>query len=221
MPPSVPISRSRNEISVQVIAEDLIIERGGKRIIEGLSLKVSAGEALVLVGANGAGKTTLLRTLAGYIEPSAGRLIVTGGTGEATIGEQSHSVGHNNGIKSSLTVFENLAFWSSYLGEGRSEGSIGEALAHFGLEELSDFPAVYLSAGQKRRLGLARLLVVRRPIWLLDEPTAALDAVSSDRFAAAVNAHTSAGGLAIIATHMPLHLERSKSLEIGRQRVAA
>ena len=216
------VLQSWNPVPVQLIAEDLVIERGGRLVIDGLSFAVSAGEALVLSGANGAGKTTLLRTIAGYIQPSGGSVRLDGGDSELTIPEQAHVVGHANAIKSSLTVFENAAFWSDYLSGGAVDApAIERALHHFGLDDLVEFPAAYLSAGQRRRLGLARLLLASRPVWLLDEPTVSLDVASSDRLVSAVNDHTRAGGLAIIATHLPLALERVRTLTIVSQRMAA
>jgi heme exporter protein A len=207
---------------VQLIAEDLVIERGGRIVIDGLSFSVSEGETLVLAGANGAGKTTLLRTIAGFIRPASGTVRLDGGDGELTITEQAHVVGHANAIKSSMTVFENAAFWAEYLGgQAASPERIERALHHFGLEDLVEFPAAYLSAGQRRRLGLARLLLAPRALWLLDEPTVSLDVASSDRLVAAVNDHTRAGGLAIVATHVPLALERARTLTIASQRMAA
>jgi heme exporter protein A len=212
---------------VQLVAEDLVVERGSRRVIDGLSFSVAAGEALVLTGANGSGKTTLLRTLAGFIRPTRGTVRLEGGDGELTIGEQAHVVGHANAVKSSLTVVENTAFWGDYLGSSTPGSSIamGEcietALRHFGLDDLGEFPAAYLSAGQKRRLGLARLLVAGRPLWLLDEPTVSLDTASSERLVAAVNDHTKSGGIAIIATHLPLGLDSARTLQLAQQRIAA
>lgn len=216
------ILQSRKPVPVQLIAEDLVIERGGRVVIDGLSFAVSEGETLVLSGANGAGKTTLLRAIAAYIRPVGGTIRLDGADSELTISEQAHVVGHANAVKSSMTVFENAAFWSEYL-SGHAAGAerIERALRHFGLEDLVEFPAAYLSAGQRRRLGLARLLLAPRPLWLLDEPTVSLDIASSDRLVAAVNDHTSAGGLAIIATHVPLALERVRTLTIAPRRMAA
>jgi heme exporter protein A len=212
---------------VQLVAEDLIVERGGRCVIDGLSFAVAAGEALVLAGANGSGKTTLLRALAGFIRPVRGAVRLEGGDEELTLAEQAHVVGHANAVKSSLTVVENTAFWGNYLGSGPpgSSAATGErldaALRHFGLDDLADFPAAYLSAGQKRRLGLARLLIADRPLWLLDEPTVSLDTASSERLVAAVNAHTKSGGIAVIATHLPLALESVRTLQLAHQRIAA
>lgn len=216
------ILQSRKPVPVQLIAEDLVIERGGRVVIDGLSFAVSEGETLVLSGANGAGKTTLLRAIAAYIRPVGGTIRLDGADSELTITEQAHVVGHANAVKSSMTVFENAAFWSEYLGGHASDTErIERALRHFGLEDLVEFPAAYLSAGQRRRLGLARLLLAPRPLWLLDEPTVSLDIASSDRLVAAVNDHTSGGGLAIIATHVPLALERVRTLTIAPRRMAA
>jgi heme exporter protein A len=167
---------------VQLVAEDLVVERGARRVIDGLSFSVAGGEALVLTGANGSGKTTLLRTLAGFIRPVRGTVWLEGGDTELTIAEQAHVVGHASAVRASLTVVENTAFWGDYLGSSTATDERFEvALRHFGLDDLGEFPAAYLSAGQKRRLGLARLLVADRPLWLLDEPTVSLDTASSER----------------------------------------
>ncbi len=207
---------------MQLIAEALVIDRGSRRVIEELSFAVKKGEALVLTGANGIGKTTLLRALAGFIQPFRGTIRLEGGDPELSVSEQAHNVGHANAVKSSLTVIENAAFWNAYLETGGHSGErIQTALRHFGLDALAEFPAAYLSAGQKRRLGLCRLLVAHRPLWLLDEPTASLDSASTERLIAAVNAHTEAGGLAVITTHLPLALERARTLDLAAQGIAA
>ena len=185
-------------------------------IIRDLSFGVSGGEALLLTGRNGAGKTTLLRALAGYLRPHSGSIRLAGGDAQSSIGEQAHVVAHANAIKTALTVRENVAFWHKFLSAGTEKtDAIDTALAQFGLSDLSDFPAGYLSAGQKRRLGLARLLCAFRPVWLLDEPTVSLDTASSAMLADAVNAHTRGGGIAIAATHLPIGLERARELNLS------
>lgn len=168
---------------------------------------------MVLTGANGAGKTTLLRTLAGFLKPVCGTILIEGGDPEKLLIEQIHFAGHANAVKPHLTVKENAAFWAEFL-EAPSGETIDKALRHFGLLNLADFPAAYLSAGQKRRVCLARLLVAPRPVWLLDEPTVSLDADSSRLLADAVNAHTKSGGIVIAATHTPLGLDRARNLKL-------
>jgi heme exporter protein A len=179
-----------------------------------LSFEVRGGEALLLTGPNGAGKTTLLRALAGLFAPSHGTVRLEGGDGDRELAEQTHFVGHQNGIKSSLSVADNLAFWASFLGRA-AEKQIGAALARFDLEALAHIPAGYLSAGQKRRLGLARLMVASRPVWLLDEPTVSLDARSTGLLADVINAHIAGGGIAIAATHLPLGLVAARELRLS------
>lgn len=181
---------------------DLCIARGGIPVLEGLSFELTAGQALILRGPNGIGKTTLLRTVAGLQPPVSG--IVEGGE------DLIAYAGHSDGIKPTLTVTENLSFWANVFGAG----SIAPALKAFDLEILQDRPAGALSAGQKRRLGLSRLLVTGRPIWILDEPTVSLDVKSVAMFADAVRAHLGQGGSALIATHIDLGLD-SEVLEVG------
>src|SRR6478672_11671116 len=202
---------------LQLIADQLQVTRGARTIIRDLSFEVAAGEALLLTGANGAGKTTLIRTLAGFLAPSGGAIRLDGGDAERDIAEQSHYVGHANGIKASLTVAENLRFWTEYLAEDDGDGNadrLEEALDHFNLLDLSDIPAGYLSAGQRRRLGLARLLVAHRTLWLLDEPTVSLDTASVTLLAKAVDAHVTGGGIAIAATHIPLGLAKTREMRL-------
>ena len=187
---------------------DLAVARGGIPLLAGVSFVLAPGQALVLRGPNGSGKTTLLRTLAGLQPPLAGE--IRGGE------ERMAYAAHADGLKSALTVVENLTFWASVFGQRE----IGGALTAFDLEGLRSRPAGQLSAGQKRRLGLARLMVTGRNIWVLDEPTVSLDVVSVGRFADAVRAHLAGGGMALIATHIDLGLEAAV-LDISRFQAAA
>jgi heme exporter protein A len=208
---------------VQLVAEKLVLSRGGRNVVDGVSFRLGAGEALVLTGPNGSGKTTLLRALAGFLGPLSGSIVVGDGTNERERGELVHFVGHHDGIKTHLTVAENLAFWGAYLDEpsrGRASDAgakLAAALDRFALAGLADIPAGYLSAGQKRRLGLARLAVAPRPVWLLDEPTVSLDTASVALLAAAVDAHVAGGGIAVIATHQPLGLRKAQEIRLGPQ----
>ena len=187
-------------------------------LFAGISFAVEAGGALLVTGPNGAGKTTLLRTLAGFLRPEAGQVRLEGGAAEMSIAEQCHYVGHSNAMKPSLTVAENAAFWSGFLGGATDR--LDRALSTFGLAPLRDIPAAYLSAGQRRRAGLTRLLVAERPVWLLDEPTASLDDAAQEMLAGAVNRHLAGGGLVVAATHMPLGFERARELRLGRSAAA-
>ena len=204
-------------MELKLIADGLRVERGALAVIEGLSFAVAGGEALLLTGANGAGKTTLLRGIAGLIAPAAGTVRLEGGDGDATVGEQCHYVGHMNGLKASLTAAENLGFWARYLGlDGEDAGRrVRAALERLELSALAGIPAGYLSAGQKRRLGLARLLVAQRPVWLLDEPTVSLDAASAGVLAGVVAEHVKGGGIAVAATHLPLGIAGARELRLG------
>jgi len=206
-------------MGLKLVAQNLSVDRGGRLVFEGVSLAVAGGEALLLTGPNGAGKTTLIRTVAGFIRPVSGSIRLEGGPEDSDLGERCHYVGHANAIKASLTVAENARFWLRYLGGGESDAA--EALHRFGLSALADIPAGYLSAGQKRRLGLARLLLARRLIWLLDEPTVSLDAASVALLAKLVNAHVAGGGMVVAATHLPLGLERTRELRLGAPSLAA
>lgn len=263
---------------MQLTADNLVVKRGGRTIINDLSFSLRAGEALLLTGRNGAGKTTLIRTIAGFLRPSKGKLVLSD-HGEAAvnnktgasdaphacnapperdepyeIAEQCHYVGHLNAVKASLTVEENLSFWARFLAPGipvrgaaaggngngkqgqapdaqpddtlpadalpdgalpKDALAVASALQQFNLDALRHIPAGYLSAGQKRRLGLARLALVHRPLWLLDEPTVSLDTASQEILAKAVNTHVKSGGMAIAATHLPLGLAAPRELRLG------
>ena len=199
---------------MQLVIDNLSVARGERRVLEGLSLRLSPGEGLLLTGPNGAGKTTLLRTIAGFLRPDAGTVRLQGAEEPDDVGLHCHMIGHQNGIKPSLTVVENLQFWARYLGTGE-DAAVETALTRMNLAEIDDLPAGYLSAGQKRRLCLARLLVAKRALWLLDEPTVSLDAASTELLAAIVAQHIASGGMAIAATHIPLGIASMRELKLG------
>jgi heme exporter protein A len=198
---------------MQLSADNLACSRGGREVFRGLSFSVPGGEALLVSGRNGAGKSSLLRVIAGLVHPSGGRLALDGGDPEAAIGEQLHYLGHQDPLKPSLTVTENLQFWAAFLGDGVN--AIETALAAVDLGPLSSLPAAYLSAGQRRRLSLARLVAVKRPLWLLDEPTSALDTASQARLAELMRGHLAGGGMIVAATHGAIGLERARELKLG------
>ena len=185
---------------------NLAVARGGVTVLRGLTLSVGPGQALILRGPNGSGKTTLLRTLAGLQPPAGG--------GFDLPPDSVAYAAHADGLKSTLTVAENLSFWSRiYGGPG-----IDQALTALNLTQLTRRRAGELSAGQKRPLGLARLLVTGRPVWLLDEPTVSLDVASVALFADVVRAHLKTGGLAVIATHVDLGLPEATVLDLDPHR---
>jgi heme exporter protein A len=187
--------------------------RGGRQVFAGLNFSLAGGEALVVTGRNGAGKSSLLRMIAGLIRISDGRLALSGSEDDASIGEQSHYLGHLDALKPSLSVSENLQFWGEFLGASRP--AIQPALEAVDLALLAGLPAAYLSAGQRRRLSIARLVVVQRPIWLLDEPTSALDVPSQKRLADLMRTHLAGGGMIVAAAHGPIGLERARELKLG------
>jgi heme exporter protein A len=186
--------------------------RGGREVFSGLDFVTSAGEALAVTGRNGCGKTSLLRLIAGLLTPEGGSIALEGGEGELTLPEQAHYLGHRDALKPALSVLENLAFWREFLGGEASD--IANSLAAVGLDHAAQLPAAFLSAGQRRRLSIARLLTARRPIWLLDEPTNALDTAGQTLFAALMGDHLARGGLIIAATHAPLGIA-ARELRIG------
>lgn len=183
--------------------DNLACTRGGVTVLEGVGFRLGARQAMVLRGPNGVGKTTLLRTVAGLQLAAAGTVSMPP--------ETLAYAGHADGVKATLTVRENLAFWAAVHGLR----DIGAALQAMNLEALRDRRAGQLSAGQRRRLGLARLMVTGRPIWLLDEPTVSLDAGSVGLFAAMLRGHLAEGGAALIATHINLGLDEAQVLDLA------
>jgi heme exporter protein A len=204
---------------MKLIVDKLSVLRDSRPILASLSFALEAGQSLLLVGPNGAGKTTLIRTLAGLLPAAAGRFWLEAGRPDQSIGELCHYVGHLNAVKSTLTVAENAEFWQRFLGGGGQHLKV--ALDAFGLSRLTHIPAGYLSAGQKRRLTLARLLLAPRPIWLLDEPAASLDEDAQDALRGAVAARLGSGGLVIAATHQPLGWPNERTLQLPQAARAA
>jgi heme exporter protein A len=196
-------------------AHDLGCLRGERAIFAGLRFRLEAGGLLLLTGPNGAGKSSLLRVLAGLLRPAAGRLTWDGAEVWDDLGahhERLRYLGHGEAVKAPLTVAEDLAFWARLRGAGA--GEVAAALERFALTDLAERTGRLLSAGQKRRLALARLSLGTAPLWLLDEPTVGLDGASVERLGAAVAAHRARGGMAAIATHIGFPGEGAQVLAV-------
>ena len=193
--------------------DNLSCSRGPRQLFAGLSFTAAPGEWIRVVGPNGSGKTTLLRALAGLTRPEAGRI---DWTGDAPLAESRAYVGHAPGWKDTLTVTENLRLAWSLDGTSAADEAraLAQALAKAGLERQRNLTVARLSQGQKKRLHLARLARSTRPLWLLDEPTAALDDAGARLFADLVSDHLAGGGIAVIATHLPLGIT-AKSIELA------
>lgn len=204
---------------MRLIAENLSVRRGDDHLFSDVSFSLEAGEALVVTGRNGSGKSTLLRTVAGLIRPENGsvRLEAADREPDARAAEASHYLGHRNAMKHELTVRENLTFWKNWLGDfgGGTSSTVEEAADAIGLSGITHLPYGYLSAGQQRRFAMAKLLVAYRPVWILDEPTAALDASADRLFAELVAAHLGRGGMVLAATHQPLGIDDPKRLQMA------
>ena len=196
---------------MELKADNLTCERGGRTVFRGVRFSLSAGNLMQRPGPNGSGKSSLLRLIAGLNEQVAGTVTLEGGDGDMSIGQQAHYIAHQEAVKTALTVAENLAFWRDFMGRGDVAG----ALEAFNLTRLSSYPAGLLSAGQKRRLALARLVLVPRALWLLDEPTVGLDTASLARLVAVMTRHLEQGGLIIAATHVALGREPDVRLDLS------
>lgn len=194
---------------MRLTANGVSCVRGGRKLYDGLSFSLAEGELLLLSGANGSGKTSLLRQVAGLLPLSDGTIRFEGGD----LAEETHFVGHASGIKDTLSVAENLGFWRDLYGS--NDVAPGDALARLKLAPLAALPARVLSAGQKRRLTLARLLAIHRTIWLLDEPDAALDAEGRETLLSIIAGHRGRGGIAVVASHAALALMPSREIVLG------
>ena len=203
---------------MRLVAGGLSAKRGEDLIFHDISFEIAGGEALVVKGPNGSGKSTLLRVLAGLLPMESGAIKLHAAAQPVErLSEAAHYLGHRNAMKRELTVEENLTFWKAFLGDfsGGAGVSVDEAAEAVGLGGIVHLPFGYLSAGQQRRMAMAKLLVAWRPVWILDEPTAALDAAAEAMFAGLVMAHLRRGGIAIAATHQPLGLEGVKELRMA------
>jgi heme exporter protein A len=190
----------------EVQADNLVLVRGGRRVQDNITCRVAAGEVLAVTGRNGAGKTSLLRALAGFLEPRGGEIRFRLRSGQIISGADERGpltgwIGHHDGVKPQLTPAEHLEFHRKF---DRHAGDVDGALKQIGLGALRDMPAQYLSAGQRRRLAFARLMLSMRPLWLLDEPFSALDAEAKSFVRGLMERHCARGGIVVAATHEPL-----------------
>ncbi|MEI9932041.1 MAG: heme ABC exporter ATP-binding protein CcmA [Rhizomicrobium sp.] len=183
----------------------LTVIRGGRVLFRDLSFRAEMGRALCVEGANGVGKTSLLRVIAGLLEPAGGMISLQANSAVISEGDERGKLvgwlGHHDAVKPQMTIRETLAFFARLY---RNESNVGEAMESVGLTRLADLPGQYLSAGQKKRVALARLKLSGRPLWLLDEPLASLDTDGKKIAADLVSAHCASGGIAVVATHEPL-----------------
>jgi heme exporter protein A len=195
---------------VRLAVENLALERGGRRLFEGLSFAAAAGELVELFGPNGAGKTSLLRALAGWLKPAEGRIRYGA---DADPAWAIHMLGHRDGLKPGASLAALARYWAGLL--GGDEAACARALDRVGLGAIGTLPARMLSAGQARRLALTRLIVAPRPLWLLDEPMAALDDAGRGLVAALVREHLTGGGTVVAAGHDPLRVDAARTVRLG------
>lgn len=200
---------------ILVAGRGLTCRRGGRTVFIRLSFRVEPGGALVLTGPNGSGKSSLLRLVAGFLAPAAGAIDWPGGPDASGERASVGYVGHRDGVKAGLTALEDVTFWAA-LSDGREARARAlAALDAFGIDRLAHIPGRYLSAGQRRRVALARLLAAPSRLWLLDEPTAGLDGPAAARLEDAMARHRRQGGAVILATHVPVRLDHAALLDVG------
>lgn len=198
--------------------ENLSCARAGRTVFTGLSFALGPGDGLLVRGGNGTGKSSLLRLIAGLDEAASGRILYRDHQADQSPGELCHYLSHADAVKPALTLAEHLHFFAAVLGaQALHAKDIAAALSSVDLADLSDLPARYLSAGQKRRLALSRLVLTKRPLWLLDEPTTVLDTASVSRFEALLADHLRQGGMAIATTHESLAIPNARTLHLGAQ----
>jgi heme exporter protein A len=200
-----------------IAIDGLSVSRGARRLFDGLSLEVKAGEAVMLVGANGAGKTSLLRAIAGLLRPDSGAVSFLASDGQVLDPDEArshglHFVGHHDGLKTQRKAGEEFAFWADWMG-GSEEGRTA-AIDSYDLKPLLDLDVRVLSAGQRRRLALSRLKAAPRSLWLLDEPLAPLDARWRAAMGLEMAHHLQGGGLILAAAHDPLPVPH-RTVEVG------
>ncbi len=214
-----PLLQEPSLFPLRLNAHDLGVSRSGRRILDGLDLDLAPGQSILLRGQNGSGKTTLLRALAGFLPFDRGAITITRSDGAVIESEdrRAHTIycGHADAVKGALSVHENMSFWARLY--GAKTGTIATALCRFDLEPLADLPANILSAGQKRRLGLSRLLFCQKALWLLDEPTTSLDTKSVKSLVILINDHCKQGGGALIVTHDSLTIDGSTTLTLSEK----
>ncbi len=200
---------------MKLSADKLCCARGGRPVVSELSFSLSSGDGMMLSGPNGSGKTTLLRAIAGFGEITGGELHLDSLKDTDELSQACLYIGHHNAIKPQLSVQENIDFWASFGG-----GDVAAALASFSLEPIKDVPASMLSAGQRRRVGLSRLALAKRPVWLLDEPATSLDKASTKTLSQLMQSYLDEGGILIAASHTDFDITLNKNLVLGDQGTA-
>jgi len=195
----------------------LICVRSEHMVFRGLNFDLSAGDALILVGPNGSGKSSLLRMMAGLLKPFDGELLWNGENALDDFdqhGANLHYVGHHDAVKPVLSAFENIKFWANLRGAG--DAGIADALTVLDIKHLYDTPGQFLSAGQKRRVNLARVIAAPAPLWLLDEPTTALDKDTIKRLELAIQKHRDNGGMVVLSTHAEIEMAGGEILDVSQ-----